>query len=232
MPEASRIIGRAARTSVELLRKIIGRTRDQGRIPSEKMRRPSFSSRSPAAGNAARRSSRDVPCGSLVTLLRALGDLTTSCRGTVQLPACRDSDCSGERHQFRGKALFQIDSAKTPERCIPGRALALDFVRAAGNIPAFYDFLQKAVRQKALAMGARQIPGANGGRSLGGLELPQDFERLCEFFRRRGHERFLWCVCCRVFIILLRCTLIILLRCMLIILLCCTIIILLCRTSI
>src|SRR6202161_4624064 len=45
-----------------------------------------------------RSSNRDVPCGSLVTLLPARGDRTASWPGTVQLPAWSESDCSGERH--------------------------------------------------------------------------------------------------------------------------------------
>src|SRR5271166_3063375 len=46
-----------------------------------------------------RSSNRDVPCGSLVTLLPARGDRTASWPGTVQLPVWSESDCSGERHQ-------------------------------------------------------------------------------------------------------------------------------------
>src|ERR1019366_7708481 len=93
----------------------------------------------------------------------------------------------------RAEARFQIDGAETPEGRVPGRALAFDFVGAALDIPAFYDFLQEAVAQKAFAVRARQVPSPDGPCPLGGLELPQDFEGLCEFSTRYGHGRFPGC---------------------------------------
>src|ERR1700680_3585679 len=96
------------------------------------------------------------------------------------------------------KALFQIDSAKTPERCIPGRALSLPFIRAAWNIPAFYNLLEKAVREKALPMGTRQIPSPYGGRPVGILEVAQDLQGLCALCGRCGHETVLRLAYCAV----------------------------------
>ncbi len=163
-----------------------------------------------------------------MTLLPARGDLTMSWRGTVQFPACSDRDCSGERHHSVPKRVFQIGGAETPEGRIPGRALALHFVGAARDIPAFHDFLQEAVGQEAFAMRARQVSCADGGCPIGGLKLVQEFQRLCEFFRRCGHGISLFYAGCKyVFIILLCCTKIILLRSTFIILFRCTIIILL-----
>src|SRR3984885_10682901 len=59
-----------------------------------------------------RSSSRDVPCGSLVTLLPARGDRTASWPGTVQLPAWSESDCSGERHQRAPKRASRYAQQK------------------------------------------------------------------------------------------------------------------------
>src|SRR5271168_1611687 len=59
-----------------------------------------------------RSSSRDVPCGSLVTLLPARGDRAASWPGTVQLPAWSESDCSGERHHRAPKR----DSRYAPQK--------------------------------------------------------------------------------------------------------------------
>jgi hypothetical protein len=146
--------------------------------------------RSATAGSAMRSSSRDVPCGSLVSLLPARGDRAASWPGTVQLPACDESDCSGRQAPPRAETRFQIHGAETPEGCVPGRALALYFVRVARDIPALYDFLQESVAQEALPVRARQVARANGPGSFPGLEVPQDFEGLREFFRRFGHGRF------------------------------------------
>ena len=54
------------------------------------------STMSAMSGTANRISSRDVPCGRLVTLLRPFGARTSSWCGTDWLPAWIDRDCSGE----------------------------------------------------------------------------------------------------------------------------------------
>src|ERR1035438_8313187 len=94
---------------------------------------------------------------------------------------------------FRRKAppnaetRFQIRAAETPERCVPGRALAFHFVRAARDIPALDDFLQEAVAQEALPVRARQVARPDGRRPFRGLEVPQGFEGLREFLWGSGH---------------------------------------------
>ena len=80
--------------------------------------------------------------------------------------------------------------AETPEGCVPGRAIAFHFVRAARDIPALYDFLQEAVAQEAFPVRARQVARPDGPRAFRCLEVPQDFEGLREFFRGYGHSRF------------------------------------------
>ena len=102
--EPSRIIASAARTSVARCEKVFGEHSTRA-DSSEKIRSPSFSCLSAAAGSTARRSSSDVRCGNVVTLLRALGERTTSCWGTVQLPPCSEIDCPGESDQFRPKRV-------------------------------------------------------------------------------------------------------------------------------
>jgi hypothetical protein len=59
-----------------------------------------FSEICSAPGRAARVSNIDVPWGSFVILLRALGERTSNWRGTVMLPVCSNIDCSGERLQL------------------------------------------------------------------------------------------------------------------------------------
>jgi hypothetical protein len=77
---------------------------------------------------------------------------------------------------------------------------------------------------------ARQAPRPDGPCPRGGLQRPQDFEGLCEFFRRHGHGAFPGCLWHdRAFIISLRVSLIMLLSCTFISILRCTIIIVLCR---
>jgi len=63
--------------------------------------------------------------------------------------------------------------------------------RGSLEILAFYDLLEKAIDQKALPVRARQVPCADGGCAASSLELLQNFQRLCEFFRRCGHRRLL-----------------------------------------
>src|ERR1700722_5849784 len=84
---------------------------------------------------------------------------------------------------------FQIRAAEAPERCVPARAVTLHFVRAAWDIPALDDFLQETVAQEALPVRARQIARPDRPRPFRGLEIPQDFEGLREFFRGSGHGR-------------------------------------------
>src|SRR5271154_535593 len=85
---------------------------------------------------------------------------------------------------------FQIRAAEAPERCVPGRALAFHFVRAARDIPALDDFLQEAVAQEALPVRARQVARPDRPRPFRGLKFPEDFEGLRKFFRGSGHGRF------------------------------------------
>src|ERR1700687_6421793 len=90
----------------------------------------------------------------------------------------------------RAETRCQILSAETPERCVPGRAIAFHFVWAARDIPALDDFLQEAVAQEALPVRARQVARPDGPRAFRCLEFPQHFEGLREFFRGSGHGRF------------------------------------------
>src|SRR5512146_818475 len=85
------------------------------------------------------------------------------------------------------KAFLQICSAKSPEGCIPRRALAGIFFGAARNIPALDDPTQKTVGDQALTMGARQILSANSGFAASLLELAQNFQRLSQFFCGSRH---------------------------------------------
>src|SRR5271165_1076648 len=89
----------------------------------------------------------------------------------------------------RAETRFQIRGAETPEGCVPGRAIAFHFVRAARDIPALDDFLQEAVAQEALPVRARQVARPDRPRPFRGLEFPQDFEGLREFLRGSGHSR-------------------------------------------
>src|SRR5438309_11687910 len=226
-PEASRIIGSTARTSVELLEKIIRGTRDQGRFRREQAQAIFF-----LLVRSSRQCDAKLQQGGVI---RKFGDFVAGSRrprhelpGHCPVAGMQRQRLFGRKTPSRGKPLFQIGGAETPERGIPGSALALNLVRTARNVPAFYDFLQKAIRNKAITVRTREVLGANGTCSLRGLELPQDFERLCEFFRRRSHEASSDPCDWRDFIILLCSTMIILLRCTIIILLCCTAIILLC----
>jgi hypothetical protein len=54
----------------------------------------------------------------------------------------------------------------------------------------FPDFLQEAVAQEALPVRARDVARPDGPRPFRGLDVPQDFEGLREFFRGSGHGRF------------------------------------------
>src|SRR5215469_5183193 len=110
-PETSCMVASAARASVAWLEKYCGEHWIRA-DSSENARSPSMFCRSSGAGSEARRSSSDVPCGRVVILLRALGERTTSCLGTVQFPPCRDRDCSGERDQFLPKRVSRYTAAK------------------------------------------------------------------------------------------------------------------------
>src|SRR5271155_1329106 len=90
----------------------------------------------------------------------------------------------------RAETRFQIRAAETPERCVPGRAIAFHFVRAARDIPALNDLLQETVAQEALPVRARQVARPDRPRPFRGLEFPQDFEGLREFLRRSVHSGF------------------------------------------
>src|SRR6266567_9053381 len=170
-----------------MIGKIIRGTRDQGRFHREQAQ---------AIFSLLVRSSRH--CDAKLEqggVIRKFGDFVArSRRPHHELPGHRPvagmqrQRLFGRKTPSRGKTLFQIGGAETPERGIPSSALALNLVRAARNVPAFYDFLQKTICKKALTVRTREVLGANGTCSLRGLELPQDLERLCEFFRRRSHE--------------------------------------------
>src|SRR5215471_4082271 len=110
-PELSRIMAKDARASVAWLAKYRGE-QSISAASSEYKRSSSLSSRSAGGGREALRSSSDVPYGSLVTLFLPLGERTASCRGTVQLPPCRDRDSSGDRHQFFPKRVCRYMAAK------------------------------------------------------------------------------------------------------------------------
>src|ERR1700747_2111553 len=101
----------AARASVAWLAKYCGE-HSINADSSEKIRKPSFSSRSAGPGRAARRSSKDVPCGRETILLPPFGDLTTSWRGTLQFPPSRDRDCSGDKLQFLRKRVSRYTAGK------------------------------------------------------------------------------------------------------------------------
>ncbi len=94
--------------------------------------------------------------------MRKFGDFVArSWRPHHELSGYRPVTCVQRQRLFgreaplRAKALFQIRRAKAPERCIPGRALALHRVRSAQDIPAFYDLLEKAIGQEALPVRTR-----------------------------------------------------------------------------
>ena len=89
----------------------------------------------------------------------------------------------------RAETRFQIRGAETPEGCVPGRAIAFHIVRAARDIPALDDFPQEAVAQEALPVRARQVARPDRPSPFRGLEVPQDFEGLREFFKRYGYGR-------------------------------------------
>jgi hypothetical protein len=55
---------------------------------------------------------------------------------------------------FIAEALAQIGRAKVPERRIPGSALAVGLIGAAGDVPPFHDFTNKAAAKQSFAMGA------------------------------------------------------------------------------
>src|SRR5580698_447006 len=71
----------------------------------------------------------------------------------------------------RAKTRFEIRGAETPEGCVPGRAIAFHFVRAAWDIPALDDFLQEAVAHEALPVRARQVARPDSPRPFRGLEV-------------------------------------------------------------
>ena len=170
-----------------VVRKIIRRARDQGRFRREHAQ--AFLFHPVSSGRQ---------CGAKIQqrcAMRKSGDFVAGSRRPHQeLPGHRPvtrmqgQGLFGRETPLRPETFFQIDSAKAPERRIPGRALALHFVRAARDIPAFYDLLEKAIGQKALPVRARQVPCPDGGCAIGSLELPQDFQGLCEFFGRCGHR--------------------------------------------
>ena len=109
--EGSRTVASAVRMSVAWFEKKLGAHAIRAESV-EKTRSPSISCLFARGGSAARTSSTDVPWGNAVILFRARGARTISCRGTVQLPAWRDSDCSGESDQFRPNRDARYAAAK------------------------------------------------------------------------------------------------------------------------
>src|SRR5580704_9496 len=71
----------------------------------------------------------------------------------------------------RAETRFQIRGTEAPEGRVPGRTVALYFVRAAWDVPALDDFLQEAVAQGPLAVRARQVARPDRPRPFRGLEF-------------------------------------------------------------
>ncbi len=92
-----RIVASAVRASVGLRSKNAGELAISA-AGNENKPQPVFYLNVLFLGTVARMSNSDVPWGSAVALLPPLEARTTSWGGTARLPACRDNDCSGERH--------------------------------------------------------------------------------------------------------------------------------------
>jgi hypothetical protein len=119
----------------------------------------------------------------LVILLPARGDRAASWPGTVQLPA--ESDCSGERHQRTPKRAARYAVQKRQNDAY--QAVLSPFT-SSGRLGIYQPLMtscRKPLRQEALPVRARQAARPDRITSFRGLEFPQEFEGLREFFR--GH---------------------------------------------
>src|ERR1019366_6389598 len=172
-----------------VVRKIVGGARNQGRLHREQ----------PQAGlflpvrHTRQRDAKLQPGRAM----REFGDLVARARrprselaGHGPVAGMKRKRLFRRQAPARAETRFQIRGTEAPEGRVPGRTVALYFVRAAWDIPALDDFPQEAVAQEALPVRGRPGARPDRPRPFRGLEVSQDFEGLREFFRGYGHSGF------------------------------------------
>ena len=86
----------------------------------------------------------------------------------------------------RPEADPQVLGAERPERRVPDGAAAGPRTRFAGEVPALHDRRQEPVPNEALAVGAPEVGGANGGDAAF-LKGAQDLQGTGQLLRWRRH---------------------------------------------
>ena len=156
-PEASRIIAMRRADIRRMAGKVTGRARNQGRLQRENTQ-PFFFLAVACSGQRGAKVEQGCSVWEPGNFVAGFGRSHDELFWNRPVSSVQGQGLLRREAPVLAKALFQIDSAKTPERCIPSRALSLHLIRAARDVPALDDRLQKAVRNEALAVGPRQIP--------------------------------------------------------------------------
>ena len=95
--------------------------------------------------------------GQLRHIVRALRRPHRELSGNGPVPEMKRQRLLGRQAPILPETRLYIGAGETPKGGVPCRALALDLVRAAGDVPALDDSLQEAVLQKAFAVRSRQV---------------------------------------------------------------------------